>query len=126
VYFFTAVIATSVAVWHTPSSFHKYVFVILGIGLLFDMLSIAIYITVFVTRRYSSAFPVIGLAFYVWAWLAFPQPVVLGAQESLLLLWLCKLPDLLVLVAFHALVHVSPEWLHRITKREIRHEKDTT
>ena len=93
VYFFTAVIATSVAVWHMPSSFHKYVFVILGIGLLFDTLSIAIYITLFATRRYSSAFPVIGLAFYVWAWLAFPQPVLLGGQESLLLLWLCKPPS---------------------------------
>lgn len=126
VYFLIAVVVTSIASWHMPSSFHKYVFAPLAVGLLFDVLSIAIYVAVFVTRRYSSAFPVIGLAFYVWAWLAFPQPVLLGGQESLWLVWLCKLPDLLALVAFHALVHVSPEWLHRITKRKIGHERDAT
>jgi hypothetical protein len=63
----------------------------------------------------------VGFAFYFWAWLAYPHPVLLVGGDGFWPTALAKLPDLLALGAAHAIVHLSPAWLLRVTKRDIRH-----
>ena len=72
-----------------------------------------------------SGFPLIGFVFYFWGWLAYPESVLIAGGEGFWQVGLLKLPDLLVLAAFHALFHLPFYWLFRVTKREIRHGHET-
>ncbi|MBU1612188.1 MAG: hypothetical protein KKC99_10125 [Proteobacteria bacterium] len=107
VYFFAVVIVTSIAIWHLPATHPIAPLVLLGIGILFDAFSLAVRISNAVTGRYSSGFFLIGFAFYLWAWLSYPRPVLINDVEGLVSLWLCKLPDIACIVVAHLLIHFS-------------------
>ena len=115
--FLVFVVVTSVFFWHSDglSDRHfvnRYPFsaLLLGIGLLFDLLSCACYISARVTGRSTSGLPGVGFAFYLWAWLACPASIILSTPDSLPLLWIYKLLDLVVLFLLSALI-LSPGWL---------------
>ncbi|MCD4654506.1 hypothetical protein K8T06_11315 [bacterium] len=77
VYFIAVVIGTSIAIWHWPATQPIAPLVLLGIGVFFDTVSLAARISTAVTGRYSSGFFLIGFAFYLWAWLSYPHPVLI-------------------------------------------------
>lgn len=121
--FIGLVVGTSVWMWFQPASTHFYLLAVLGFGCLFDALSLLYYALTFIKRRFHSGFPIVGFAFYFWAWLAYPQPVLLAGGDGFWRIALAKLPDLLALGAAHALVHLAPTFLLHVTKREIHHGK---
>ena len=115
--FLVIVLVSSIVFWHFDESSNKpfatrYPFsaLLFGVGLLFDLLSCACYISTRITGRFSSGVPGVGLAFYCWAWLACPASVILPTPQSLPLLWLHKLLDLAALFLLSACIH-SPGWL---------------
>ena len=101
------VLASSVGFWHSSGIQPVVPLILLGIGLFFDIISIIARISTAITGRYSSGVFLIGFVFYFWAWISFPQPVFLGEANGLLSLWLRKIPDILVMAAFHLAIHVS-------------------
>lgn len=120
-FFLGMVVGTSVWMWTQPASAHFYLLALFGIGCLFDALSLLYYALTFIKRRFHSGLPLVGFAFYFWAWLAYPQPVLLAGGGGFWRTALAKLPDLLALGAAHALVHLSLPLLLHVTKREIHH-----
>ena len=124
--FLIVVLVSSIFFWHTDESSNKpfatrYPFsaLLFGVGLLFDLLSCACYISTRITGRFSSGVPGVGLAFFCWAWLACPASVILSTPPSLPLLWLNKLFDLAALVVFSACFHV-PFWFIHPKKEQPR------
>ncbi|TLD70528.1 hypothetical protein FEM03_12445 [Phragmitibacter flavus] len=116
---------SSIVFWHVEETSNKpfatrYPFptLLFGVGLLFDLLSCACYIFTRVTGRFSSGVPGVGFAFYCWAWLACPASFILHTPQSLPLLWLHKLLDLVALFLLSACIH-SPGWfLFRDSKQK--------
>ena len=49
----------------------------------------------------------VGFVFYLWAWVSYPHAVILEDSQTLLSMWLRKLPDILSLAALHLAVHMS-------------------
>lgn len=107
VYFIAVVIGTSIAIWHWPPVQPFAPLALLGIGIFFDVVSLAARISTAVTGRYSSGFFLIGLAFYLWAWLSYPHSVLINEAGGVISLWLRKLPDITCLAVAHLLIHVS-------------------
>lgn len=101
------IVASSIAMWHFPAIHPIAPLILLGIGLIFDLISLSARISTAITGKYSSGFFLVGFLFYFWAWISYPHAVFLGESDGLLLLWLRKLPDILCLGVFHLLIHVS-------------------
>jgi hypothetical protein len=107
VVFAIVVIASSIMIWHFPACHPVAPLILLGIGFLFDLISLIARISTAITGKYSSGFFLIGFIFYFWAWISYPHAVLLGESDSLLSLWLRKLPDIFCLGLLHLLIHVS-------------------
>ena len=100
-------VVSSILIWHFPALHTIAPLILLGIGLLFDLISLIAQISTAITGKYSSGFFLIGFIFYLWAWISYPQAVFLGGSDGLLSLWLRKLPDILCLAVLHLLIHVG-------------------
>jgi hypothetical protein len=116
VLFIIVVVVSSIFFWHQDEPSNKsfgtrfpFSGLLFGVGLFFDLLSCACYISTRITGRFSSGLPGVGLAFYCWGWLACPTCFILQAPQSLMLLWLYKLLDLVALFLLSACIH-SPGW----------------
>ncbi len=107
VVFAIVVITSGIAIWHTPALHPVASLILLGIGLFFDLISLVARISTAISGKYSSGFFLMGFIFYFWAWISYPHTVVLGESDSLLSLWLRKLPDILCLAVLHLLIHVT-------------------
>lgn len=107
VIFLVVLLASSIVLWHIPALQPAAPLILLGIGLFFDGISVAARISTAITGRYSSGFFLVGFAFYVWAWLSYPHPVLLSESHGLLALWIRKSLDLLCMAVLHMLCHTS-------------------
>ena len=105
VYFIAIAIGTSIVIWHNPSAQPTAPLILLCLGLFFDAASLAARISTAVTGRHSSRYFLIGFAFYLWAWLSYPDAVLLDGANGLLSLWIRKVPDLICLAVVHILAH---------------------
>lgn len=110
---------TSVWMWGQPASTHFYLLALIGIGCLFDALSLFYYVLTLIKRRLHSGIPGVGFVFCFWAWLAYPHPVLVAGGEGFWLIALAKLPDLAVLGLVQVLIHVPLPWFTRIFRPEI-------
>ena len=111
--YFGAMVGSTALAWQLPDRYQRWIALgFIAVGLFFDVVSVICYVQWLITRRHVSAFPVVGLVFYLWAWLCFPRAVILPAAEvsGLVGLWGRKLVDLVALVEFHLLFH-APFWL---------------
>jgi hypothetical protein len=106
VFFAVFIIASGIAIWHMPVIYPIALTILLGFGLFFDLISLAARISTAITGKYSSGFFLIGFIFYFWAWISYPHAVFLRGSDSLLSLWLRKLPDILCLAVLHLIIHV--------------------
>ena len=118
------VILTSIVFWHlddpTNQVFarrHPFSKLLIAVGLLFDVLSAACYISSRVTGRHSSGVPGVGLVLYIWAWLSCPASVILSTPAALPPLWLNKILDLAALIVFSACFHVPFWFIHSKKER---------
>jgi len=75
----------------------------LGIGVVFDLLSLFYHIMTMVTGKYMSGWPGLGLIFYAYFLVASRFSLVGPSETELGRVLLFKLADLVLLVAFHAL-----------------------
>ena len=107
VFFILIVIGSSAAICRISAIQPSAPLILLAIGLFFDLVSLVARISTAVTGKYSSGFFIIGFAFYVWAWLSYPHPVLLDESGTLISLWMRKLPDIACLAVFHLAIHVS-------------------
>jgi len=98
----TGIVLRNIPVDHTVAAI-----VLLGIGLLFDLVSVAARISTAITGRHSSGFFIVGFVFYFWAWLSYPGPVILETGDGQFSLWLRKSLDILCMGILHILCHVS-------------------
>jgi hypothetical protein len=95
--------ATSVGAWFLPDQYLGFVFAILALGLLFDLLSLFSHLMTLATGKYKSGFPLVGLLFYVWFVLAYRRSLIAPHEEGLGYIALFKLLDLLLLAGVHLL-----------------------
>ncbi len=107
VFFAVIFISSSIAIWHLRVIQPIVPLVLLGFGLFLDFMSVVARIQTARTGKYSSGFFVVGFVFYLWAWVSYPHPVILEDSQTLLSMWLRKLPDILSLAALHLAVHTS-------------------
>ena len=107
VFFAVIFISSSIAIWHLEVIQPILPLVLLGFGLFLDSMSVIARIQTVRTGKYSSGFFVVGFVFYLWAWVSYPHAVILEDSQTLLSLWLRKLPDILSLAALHLAVHTS-------------------
>ncbi|MGK0186253.1 MAG: hypothetical protein ACI9R3_002036 [Verrucomicrobiales bacterium] len=106
-FFVLIVIGSSMAIWNIEMLRPVAPLILLGIGLFFDFVSLVARISTAITGRYSSGFFVVGFAFYFWAWLAYPHPILLRDSDGLFWLWIRKLPDIVSLAVLHLAIHIS-------------------
>lgn len=107
VIFLLLLIGSSIAAWHIPRLQPIVPIVLLSIGLFFDGISIAARISTAITGRHSSGFFLVGFAFYTWAWLSYPNTVLLPEWHDMIGLWLRKGVDLACLGVFHIMCHTT-------------------
>jgi hypothetical protein len=103
--------ASSVAAWFLPAPYIHYLFSLLAVGLLFDLLSFACHVSTLVTGKFRSGLPLVGLFLYVWFVLAYPRSLVAPQQAEVLRVLLYKPLDLLVLAGVHLLFQL-PMFFH--------------
>ena len=104
---------TAALAWHLPDQYQsRFVASFLVIGMFFDVVSVICYVDRLITRRRVSAFPFVGMVFYLWGWLCLSHAIILPATDATGLVgrWVRKLVDLPSLAAFHLLFH-APFWL---------------
>jgi hypothetical protein len=111
---------TSVWMWGQPASTHFYLLALIGIGCLFDSLSLFYYVLTLIKRRLHSGIPGVGFVFFFWAWLAYPHSVLFASGEGFWRIALAKLPDLAVLGLVQFLVHVPLPRFTREFRPEVR------
>ena len=107
VFFAIIFISSSIAIWHLRVIQPIIPLVLLGFGLFLDFMSVIARIQTSRTGKYSSGFFMVGFVFYLWAWVSYPHAVILEDSQTLLSVWLRKLPDILSLAALHLAVHMS-------------------
>lgn len=96
------VLAGVIVMWFIPSTVNvKFAFVILGIGLLFDLLSLFYNLMTILTGKYMSGFPVIGFLCYLLFLLTSKFSLVGWNETSLAHIMLYKVADALILLAFY-------------------------
>jgi len=78
-------------------------FIVLGLGLTFDVLSLTIRIRSKLAKKQSSGFPVIGLLFYVWFLIVSKFSLVGWMQTDPFYIFLFKIADGALLFGFHTL-----------------------
>jgi hypothetical protein len=93
--------ASSVGAWFLPEPYLRYLFAILILGLLFDVLSLTCHLATLATGRFSSGLPLVGLFLYGWFVLAYRRSLVAPQENELTSLMLYKLVDLLLLGGLH-------------------------
>jgi hypothetical protein len=97
------IVASSIgACWFLPDEKLRLVFLLVIIGLFFDVFSCFCHVMTLVTRQYSSGFPMLGLVFYTWHILA-SRKALLFSQVTGVRILLFKLIDLLFLLSVHLL-----------------------
>jgi hypothetical protein len=119
VYFFATVVLSSILLWHWAEMRNHAVKFLLGLGIFFDVMSTVAYLSTLITRRYSSGFLGFGFICFLWAWLSYPASVIIQTPQSLPMLWLAKLPDLVALFLFSACFHF-PFWFMRPVHQQPR------
>lgn len=108
-------VGSAVLASRAPPGYLAFLLIPVSIGALFDLLSIALYAAAsvssersfaatLVNRSDTSGLPGIAVPFYTWAWIAYPLPVLRTGDDSS---WTSKLPDLLVVLAAHFLLHAT-------------------
>lgn len=101
---YLAIVAVfSVGAWFLPDEYHRIVFGLLAIGVLFDLLSLFYHVMTLATGKFMSGFPVVGLFFYAWFLLASRFSLVGWEQTELSHVLLFKLADGALLLVLHAL-----------------------
>jgi len=113
VYFVATVFGSSILLWQWQAARSTAIPILLGIGLFFDAMSVVAYISTLVTKRYSSGFLGFGFVCFFWAWLSCPAAVLLSTPQSLAVLWLAKLLDLVALFVLSMCFHVPFWFVHR-------------
>jgi hypothetical protein len=94
---------SSVVAWFLPDEYNrKSAFVLLSIGVAFDLLSLFYHVMTIATGKFMSGFPLVGLIFYVWFLLASRFSLVGWGETEMGRVLLFKLADLAGLAAFHA------------------------
>lgn len=88
--------------WFIPLAANiKISLVILGVGILFDSVSLFYHLMTIFTGKYMSGFPVVGLLFYGLFILTSQFSLVSRNETSLSRITLYKVADALILLAFH-------------------------
>ncbi len=95
--------ASSIAAWFLPDPYLHFLFAIVALGLLFDLLSFFYHVMTLATGKYMSGFPLVGLGFYGWFLLAYRRSLVAPQEETLGRILLFKLLDLLLFLGLHVL-----------------------
>jgi hypothetical protein len=103
VLFALLVLGSSIGAWFLPDEYLPFVFAILILGLLFDLMSLLYHVLTLVTGRFMSGFPLVGLLFYGWFVLAYRRSLLAPHEEAVGQVVLYKLLDLLLLAGLHLL-----------------------
>jgi hypothetical protein len=107
-----ALIAIGITVaWLAPGKYHRqFVLGFLGLGVMFDLLSLFYHTMTLLTRKYMSGFPYVGLLFYGWFLLASRFALTAPHETTFGRIVAFKCLDALLLIAFHGLCQ-SPAFL---------------
>lgn len=102
--YIAVVLASSIGAWFIPGKYHfQFVFGILILGIIFDLLSLFFHSITLITRKFMSGFPYVGLFFYAWFLFASNFSLVAQQETSILRILMFKLVDATLLVAIHGL-----------------------
>jgi len=94
----------TVGAWLSTDAWNRRAaFMVLGLGLTFDVLSLTIRIRSILVKKQSSGFPVIGLLCYVWFILVSKFSLVGWTQTEPYYILLFKIADGALLFGFHTL-----------------------
>lgn len=98
---------TAVVMWLIPFAANiKIAFIIFGIGIFFDLMSLFYHVMTIVTGKYMSGFPVVGLLFYGLFLLTSQFSLVGWNETSLGRIMLYKIVDALILLVFHMICQI--------------------
>ena len=101
------VVGSSIGAWFLPNQYHlQVVFGILGLSILFDILSLFYHVMTILTGKFMSGFPGVSLLFYLWFLLASKFSLVAMQETALLRIVIYKLVDAVILIAFSFLCHL--------------------
>jgi hypothetical protein len=89
--------------WFLPEPYVRFLFAILVLGLLFDLLSLFYHVLTLATGKFRSGFPLVGLLLYVWFVLAYPKSLLAPNETEPIRVLLFKPLDLVLLVSLHLL-----------------------
>jgi len=98
------ILGMTIGAWLGTDEWNRRVSItVLGLGILFDVMSLAIRIRSKLVKKQSSGFPVIGLLFYVWFLLVSKFSLVGWTQTEPVYILLFKIADGALLFGFHTL-----------------------
>jgi hypothetical protein len=109
-----AVLAFSVAAWFLPDRLIWMLTWILGVGVCFDLFSVFCYLMTFLTGKYHSGLPIVGLVCYASFLLAYRKSLLAPEESALSVILLNKVLEGLLLTGFHVLCQL-PGFFQRRT-----------
>ena len=111
-------LASSVGAWFVPDRLNAMVMWILGVGVFFDLVSLFCYFMTFLTGKYHSGLPLLGLVCYAWFLLAYRKSLFVPEESALSAILFYKLFEGLLLAGFHVLCHLPGFFQRRTGKHE--------
>ena len=98
------ILLTTIGAWLAPDDWHYSITLpILGLGVFFDLISLAAHVSTLISNKYYSGFPGVGGFFYCWFIISSRFSLVGSGGAALPRVLLFKVADAVLLLGLHVL-----------------------